>query len=85
MSNKINQRRVNLYKKRENSFNLNQSIKDMVIPEYNALRDPFLDGFFTNPQLVKHLRSTGVLPKRRGFSLKQYREVLTEIDQPKTS
>jgi hypothetical protein len=84
MSNKINQRRVKLYKMRENSFSLTQNINEMVIPEYNALKDPFLDGFFNNPQLKKHLKSTGVLLRRKGFSLKHYREMLIENDQLKT-
>jgi hypothetical protein len=54
----------------------------MVIPEYNALRDPFLAGFFEHPHKQKHLRYTGALPKRRKFSIKTYREVLTDTDKP---
>jgi hypothetical protein len=46
MSNKTNLRRAALNRKKEESFNLNQSLREMIIPEYNALRDPFLNGFF---------------------------------------
>lgn len=73
MSNKTNLRRAVLNKRKEESFRLNQTLKEMIIPEYNALRDPFLNGFFEHPNIIRHLKSTGVVPKRRKLSLKTYR------------
>jgi len=45
----------------------------MVIPNYNALRDPFLVGFFDQPRYRIHLRKTGALPRKRGTSLRNYK------------
>jgi len=68
-------------KKREVAFNLKQSVNELVIPQYNALRDPFLDGYFANPQIKRNLRETGVIVKKRRFSLKPFRDILTQEGQ----
>jgi hypothetical protein len=40
------------------------------LPSYNALRDPFLAGYFDNPQLKRHLKETGVIKRKRRYSVK---------------
>jgi Na+-transporting NADH:ubiquinone oxidoreductase subunit NqrC len=59
-----------LQKVREVSFNLAQRANDVLLPSYNALRDPFLSGYFDNPQVKRHLRETGVIKKKRRLSVK---------------
>ena len=50
----------------------------MVIPKYNALRDPFLVGFFEQPSLKNNLRRTGVITRKRGLSLRNYNELIKD-------
>ena len=63
-------RKFHFAKKREGEFNLSQHANDVLLPAYNALRDPFLIGYFDNPLVKKHLKQTGVIPKKRRFSIK---------------
>jgi len=63
-------RKINLTKKREGDFNLSQHANEVLLPAYNALRDPFLVGYFDNPLVKKHLKQTGVIKKKRRFSIK---------------
>lgn len=62
-------RRAVLKKKREKGFSLQQSVNQPCLPAYNALTDPFLTGFFDSPHIKRHLRNTGVLTRKRKFSL----------------
>ena len=41
----------------------------MLLPSYNALKDPYLIGYFDNPGLKKHLKETGVIRKKRRKSV----------------
>ena len=43
---------------------MHENLKEKVIPEYDALKDPFLKGYFNNPFILKHLRHTGVVNKK---------------------
>lgn len=52
-------------KKREISFVNSTHVNSVLLPTYNALRDPYLVGFFDNPSVRKHLKVTGVLKKKR--------------------
>jgi hypothetical protein len=61
MSNKRITRRTELARKRENSFNLKQNVNELLIPRYNALHDPFLNGFFDHPGYKRHLKATGAI------------------------
>lgn len=65
-------------RRKEGSFSLGQSLNEMVIPQYNALRDPFLSGFFQHQQIRTNLRRTGVITKKRVFSLQKYKEMVTD-------
>ena len=47
----------------------------MIIPNYNALKDPYLSGFFKLPFYKKHLKDTGILPKKKGLSLKNFKSL----------
>ncbi len=63
--NKRIQRRHHQLQKRECSFNLKQNVNELLIPEYNALKDPFLNGFFDHPTYKRHLKATGVIPPKK--------------------
>ena len=52
-------------RKRELLFSNSTPINEVLLPAYNALTDPFLSGFFDNRSVKKHLRTTGVLKKKR--------------------
>jgi hypothetical protein len=70
-------------KKRENSFNLTQHVNEVLLPSYNALKDPFLIGFFENPIVKKTLKETGVLRKKRRMSVKPFKNAfMGEADFP---
>lgn len=47
----------------------------MIIPNYNALKDPYLSGFFKLPFYKKHLKDTGILPRKKGLSLKNFKSL----------
>ena len=57
----------------------------MVIPQYNALRDPYLFDFFNSASVTKHLKHTGVLPTKKRFAISRYHQLLTEYDRPSSS
>lgn len=63
-------KKLPLTKKREIDFSLSQHANEILLPEYNALRDPFLTGYFDNPIVRKNLKQTGVIKKKRRFSIK---------------
>jgi hypothetical protein len=42
----------------------------VLLPSYNALKDPFLIGYFDNPTLKRHLKETGVIKRKRRHSVK---------------
>jgi len=44
-----------------NSFHVNEKF----LPTYNALEDPYLEGFFDRPQLKKHLKSMSLMRKKK--------------------
>lgn len=48
----------------------------MVIPRYDALCDPFLKTFFVHPAQKRLLKTTGVVPNKKRFSLAHFRERL---------
>ena len=73
MTTKANFRRTQIANRREEKFSLKQNINDMIMPNYNALRDPFLVGFFDHPHCKRHLRKTGIISRKRGLSLKNYK------------
>ena len=56
-------RKAYLFKNREKSFNNSFHINDKALPSYNALKDPFLQGFFDKPPLKKHLQEIGLVRK----------------------
>jgi hypothetical protein len=58
-------RKSMLNRKREISFNLSLNVNEVVLPEYNALKDPFLGDYFSNPIVKKQLRKTGVIGRKR--------------------
>jgi hypothetical protein len=73
MNNKrIIQRELN--KKREACFSLGQSLNEMVIPRYEALQDPFLKTFFNSPTQKRLLKTTGIIPTNKRFSLAHFRD-----------
>lgn len=72
-------RRKNLTVRREHEFNLQQNVKDMSIPQYDALKDPYLEGFFNHQFYKKHFRKTGIIAKKKSLSLKKY-QVPYELD-----
>jgi hypothetical protein len=49
---------------------LQQRANEVFLPTYDALNDPFLVGFFQNPLVKKNLKETGVLKKKRRYSVK---------------
>ena len=51
--------------KREQGFSTKQHINQVLLPDYNALHDPFLKGYFHNPSIKKHLKEMGVIKKCR--------------------
>lgn len=55
---------------RENAFNLTQRANEVLLPAYDALSDPYLAGYFDNPQLKRHLKETGVIKRKRRPSYK---------------
>lgn len=63
-------RKVQLYKQRETSFKLAQNVNDVLLPSYNALQDPFLAGYFDNPLIKRNLKETGVIKRKRRYSVK---------------
>ncbi len=63
-------RKLQLYKQREASFHLTQNVNDVLLPSYNALQDPFLAGYFDNPIVKRNLKETGVIKKKRRYSVK---------------
>ena len=63
-------RKVSLAKKKEESFSTKQHVNEVLLPHYNALRDPFLMGYFDNPTLKRHLKETGVVKKKKRFSVR---------------
>lgn len=73
MSNRRNFRRSEVLKRREESFSLTQAVSDMIIPEYNALSDPFLCGFFVRPAFRKLLKTTGANPHIKGNPPSRFR------------
>lgn len=52
-------------REREKGFNLSYHINDQPLPEYNALKDPCLEGYFDRRELKKHLVETGILKKSK--------------------
>lgn len=73
MSNRRNFRRSEVLKRREASFSLTQAVSDMIIPEYNALSDPFLCGFFVRPVFRKLLKTTGANSPIKGNPIARFR------------
>lgn len=69
MSVRVNIRKAVLHKRREQDFQLRQSVNEMVIPSYDALKDPFLSGFFQHPQMLTNLKKTGIITRKKRFSL----------------
>ena len=67
-------RRGNYVKKKEELFSTKQHVNQVLLPQYNALRDPFLVGYFDNPMLKRHLKETGVLKRKKRFSVKAGRQ-----------
>jgi hypothetical protein len=78
MSKKVNVRKGLIYQRREQTFLLRQSINDMVIPSYNAIKDPYLNGYFQHPGIVNNLRKTGIIHRKKQFSLQKYKDVVTD-------
>ena len=50
----------------------------MVIPSYNALKDPFLSGFFEHPGMRINLRKTGIIVRKKRFLLQKYQEAVSD-------
>jgi hypothetical protein len=71
-----------LRRHRETAFSLGQSLNEMVIPRYDALADPFLRSFFDPPAQKRHLKVTGVLPKKKCFSLAKVKERISNTPTP---
>jgi len=57
----------------------------MVIPRYDALHDPFLKGFFNHPTQKRLLKTTGIIPKSKPFSLANFRERMEPTGQKSPS
>lgn len=76
MSSRRISRRGQVLKRREQSFDLKQSVLEPLIPPYNALHDPFLNGFFDHPAYKRHLQATGVVHRPKRFSVKRIEEKL---------
>lgn len=49
-------RKAHLMRDREASFNVSFRITDVPLPEYSALHDPYLLGYFDNPIIRRHLK-----------------------------
>ncbi len=62
-------RKAHLFRKKEECFVNTYNVNDIPLPAYNALHDPYLTDFFKNPQQIRLLRETGVLKKKRKFSM----------------
>jgi hypothetical protein len=58
-----------IYKQKEEAFTTSQHVNDILLPEYNALKDPYLAGYFDNPAIKKHLKETGVVRKKKKYVL----------------
>jgi hypothetical protein len=50
----------------------------MVIPNYDALRDPFLVGYFQHPYILSNLKKTGIITRKKRFSLQKYKDIVTD-------
>lgn len=48
-------RKAYLFRQREKTFDISFHINDQPLPDYNALKDPYLEGFFDKPPLKRHL------------------------------
>ena len=49
-------RKAILNRQREKQFDISYRITDQPLPEYDALKDPCLAGYFDKPQLKHHLK-----------------------------
>jgi outer membrane receptor for Fe3+-dicitrate len=57
----------------------------MIIPQYNALYDPFLNEFFNHPSQKRHLKATGAIQTKKRFSLNIFQEKLSKDVQNQSS
>ena len=58
-------RKAYLLRQREKSFDITYHINDKPLPTYNALEDPYLEGFFSKPQFKRHLQKNGIIKRRK--------------------
>lgn len=59
-------RKAILNRQREKQFDISYRITDQPLPEYDALKDPCLAGYFDKPQLKRHLKDMHIIkPKRK--------------------
>ena len=65
-------------KEREKQFNNSYRINDKFLPNYNALHDPYLSGYFDKPQLKKHLKEMHLIKRKRKFLSPKCRPNTTE-------
>lgn len=63
-----------LQRVREAAFNLAQHANEVLLPSYNALKDPYLSGYFDNPLVKRNLKETGVIKRKRKLSVKLGRD-----------
>lgn len=55
-------------RQKEKLFNNSYNVNDKLLPTYNALEDPYLEGYFDRPQLRRHLKSMSLLKKKKKSS-----------------
>lgn len=63
------------YHHRELSFNLSNHVNEILLPNYDALKDPFLSGYFDNPIIKRNLKETGVIRKKKRFSVPKLNKI----------
>lgn len=73
-------RKAYLLRQREKSFDITYRINDKPLPTYNALEDPFLQGFFDKPQFKRHLKKNGIIKRKKKKSHFQL-----DNERPKTT